>query len=48
MDVVEQFTKIYAQQADEELSLQDFLVGCKDDAGRYASTAERMLAASGC
>ncbi len=47
MDVVEQFTKIYAQQADEELSLQDFLVGCKDDAGRYASTAERMLAAIG-
>ncbi len=47
MDIVEQFSEIYAQQAEEELSLQEYLLGCRDDPGRYASAAERMLTAIG-
>ncbi len=47
MNVFQAFTDEYHRQAAEELSLQDYLQGCRDDPMMYASAAERMLAAIG-
>ena len=47
MDVMERFSEVYSHQAEEEISLQDYLLGCRDDPGMYASVAERMIAAIG-
>lgn len=37
----------YADEAPEQLSLQDYLFGCRDDPKMYATVAERMVAALG-
>ena len=37
----------YAREAPEQLSLQDYLFGCRDDPKMYATVAERMMAALG-
>ncbi len=37
----------YAREAPEQLSLQDYLFGCRDDPKMYATVAERMVAALG-
>ena len=37
----------YAHEAPEQLSLQDYLFGCRDDPKMYATVAERMVAALG-
>ncbi|NQV61515.1 MAG: PrkA family serine protein kinase [Alphaproteobacteria bacterium] len=47
MNVFQAFTDEYHRQAAEELSLQDYLQGCREDPMMYASAAERMLAAIG-
>ena len=47
MNVFQAFTDEYHRQAAEELSLQDYLQGCRDDPMMYASTPERMIAAIG-
>ena len=47
MNVFQAFTDGYHRQAAEELSLQDYLQGCREDPMMYASAAERMIAAIG-
>ncbi len=47
MDVFDLFSETYSHSKQEEMSLQDFLLGCRDDPMMHASTAERMIAAIG-
>ncbi|MDP7546206.1 MAG: PrkA family serine protein kinase [Alphaproteobacteria bacterium] len=47
MNVFQAFTDEYHRQAAEELSLQDYLQGCREDTMMYAGAAERMIAAIG-
>jgi serine protein kinase len=47
MNVFQAFTEEYHRQAAEELGLQDYLQGCREDPMMYAGAAERMLAAIG-
>jgi serine protein kinase len=47
MDIFETYAETYASRAQEEMSIQDFLQGCRNDPMFYASAAERMVAAIG-
>ena len=47
MDVLELFSENYSQEKHEEITLRDYLSGCRDDPKFYASAAERMIAAIG-
>jgi len=47
MDIFETYAEGYAKRAQEEMSLQDYLQGCRSDPMFYASAAERMVAAIG-
>ncbi len=47
MNVFDLFSDIYTRQEHEELTLQDYLLGCRDDPMMYSSAAERMIAAIG-
>jgi len=47
MSVFEQFSEHYSRQRYEELTLQDYLVACRDDPGMYATAAERIISAIG-
>jgi serine protein kinase len=46
-DLFQTFSRRYDARREAEMSLADFLAGCKDDPGRYASAPERLLAAIG-
>ena len=46
-DVFDVFSKIYSASAQEELSLQQYLLSCRDDPMMYATAAERMVDAIG-
>ncbi len=46
-DVFDLFSKTYASGAQEELSLQEYLLACRDDKSMYATAPERMVAAIG-
>src|SRR5207244_9502824 len=41
------YSKLYENRRDVELSLEDYLGKCSDDASYYAGAAERMLSAIG-
>jgi serine protein kinase len=47
MNVFEAFSEAYARERQEEMSLQDYLFGCRNDPMMYASAPERMIAAIG-
>ncbi|MDJ0949856.1 MAG: PrkA family serine protein kinase [Alphaproteobacteria bacterium] len=47
MDMPTPFSELYPRQKQEELSLQDYLHGCREDKMMFASAAERMIAAIG-
>ena len=47
MDVFSAFTEHYARESHEEMSLQAYLLACREDAGMYATAAERMIKAIG-
>ena len=47
MDVFDIFSDLYRQEKQERLSIQDFLLSCRDDPMFYASASERMIAAIG-
>jgi serine protein kinase len=47
MDVIELYSEIYRREKQEKMSLQDYVLACRDDAGMYATPAERMIAAIG-
>ncbi len=46
-DVFGLFSETYDRNKQAEMSLKDFLEGCRDDPMRYASASERMVAAIG-
>jgi len=46
-EVFDLFSEIYASTAQEEMSLQDYLLACRDDPSMYSTAAERMVAAIG-
>ena len=47
MDVFTRYAEAYDVTKVEEMLLQDYLLGCRDDATMRATTAERMVAAIG-
>jgi len=47
MNVFSMFSEQYNRTQFEELSLQDYLLACRDDPLMYATAAERMIAAIG-
>ncbi|TIO38034.1 MAG: hypothetical protein E5X98_30570, partial [Mesorhizobium sp.] len=46
-DVFDLFSEIYSNAAQEEMSLQQYLLGCREDKSMYASAPERMVEAIG-
>ncbi len=46
-DVFDVFSRIYSASAQEEMSLQQYLLSCRDDPMMYATAAERMVDAIG-
>ncbi|MEI9420201.1 PrkA family serine protein kinase [Mesorhizobium sp. Cs1299R1N1] len=46
-DVFHLFSEIYANAAQEEISLQQYLLACSEDKSMYASAPERMVEAIG-
>ena len=46
-DVFDLFSEIYANAAQEEISLQQYLLACREDRSMYASAPERMVEAIG-
>lgn len=46
-DVFNLFSEIYTSTAQEEMSLQEYLLGCRDDPSLYATAPERMIEAIG-
>lgn len=46
-DIVELFAEQYSGAREQEMSLQDYLLACRDDPSMYANVAERMLQAIG-
>lgn len=47
MDMPALFGDYCVREKQEEISLQDYLLGCREDKGLYASAAERMIVAIG-
>jgi len=47
MDVFELYSEIYGREKQEKMSLQDYLLACRDDPTMYATPQERMVAAIG-
>ena len=46
-DIFELFSEIYKAATEEEMSLQQYLLSCREDSSMYASAPERMIAAIG-
>src|SRR5262245_14675348 len=46
-DVFNLFSEIYSSTAQEEMSLQEYLLACREDQSLYATAPERMLKAIG-
>ncbi|MDG4896687.1 MAG: PrkA family serine protein kinase [Mesorhizobium sp.] len=46
-DVFDLFSEIYSNAAQEEISLQQYLLACREDKSMYASAPERMVEAIG-
>ena len=47
MDVFSLQSEVYERTKVEEITLQDYLLACRDDPGMRATAAERMIAAIG-
>ncbi len=47
MDMPTPFSELLVREKQEEMSLQDYLLACREDKGMYASAAERMIQAIG-
>jgi serine protein kinase len=46
-DIFSVFSEVYEREKRESMSLADYLAACRDDAGMYATAAERMVTAIG-
>ena len=47
MEIFEQFAESYGRTKIEEMSLQDYLLGCREDPMMRATAAERIVKAIG-
>ncbi|WP_310619977.1 PrkA family serine protein kinase [Flexibacterium corallicola] len=47
MDVFSLYSEVYDRTKVEEMSLQDYILGCRDNPGMRATVAERMISAIG-
>ena len=47
IDLLTRYSSSYESRRDAEMSVAEFLEGCKKDPGYYASAAERLLTAIG-
>ncbi len=47
VNIFDQYSDAYQRRRDQQMSLQDYLLGCRDDRSMYASVAERMVTAIG-
>ncbi len=47
MEVFDLYSEIYSREKHDSMSLQDYLLACRDDPTLYATAAERMIAAIG-
>jgi serine protein kinase len=47
MEVFDLYSEMYSREKQEIMSLQDYLLACRDDGMMYASPSERMVAAIG-
>lgn len=47
MEVFELYSELYSREKQEQISLQDYLLGCRNDPSMYSSAAERMMTAIG-
>lgn len=47
MDIFDVFSEVYAREKQEDMSLQEYLLACRDNPIMYASASERMVAAIG-
>ena len=47
MTIFDNYADLYRRKEQVEMSLQDYLIGCRDDPMMHAATGERMLAAIG-
>ncbi len=47
MEMSSSFADLYVRDSQEEMSLQDYLLGCREDKEMYSTAAERMVAAIG-
>jgi serine protein kinase len=47
MDVFDLYSEIYDREKHEEMSLQDYLLGCRDNPMWFANASERLLSAIG-
>ncbi len=47
MEVFDLYSEFYSKEKHEKMSLQDYLLACRDDSFMYATAAERMIAAIG-
>ena len=47
MDIFDVFSEVYAREKKEDLSLQEYLLACRDNPIMYATASERMVAAIG-
>ena len=43
-DIFDLFSEIYSREKHEEMSLQEYLLGCREDPSMFASAPERMIA----
>ena len=46
-DVFNLFSEIYSSETQEEMSLQQYLLACRDNRSMYATAPERMIDAIG-
>nr|WP_085901260.1 PrkA family serine protein kinase [Kiloniella majae] len=46
-DIFDAYSELYDSRQESEMSLRDYLSGCREDKNMFASTAERMLDAIG-
>jgi serine protein kinase len=46
-EVFDIFSELYEREKQEEMSLQDYILACRDDATMYATAAERLISAIG-
>ena len=47
VNIFDQYSDAYQRRRDQQMSLQDYLLGCREDRSMYASVAERMVTAIG-